>query len=96
MKILSSFTHPHIVSDLYEFLPRVEQKIIYFEYPKGCWSPLTLIEGKEILWKSMGTSNCLFELLKSGRRYRVLLANKNVFKRSFIPNAVRIINSATE
>ncbi len=36
-----------------------------------------------------------FELLKSGRRYRVPLAKKNVFKKSFIPNAIRIINSAT-
>ncbi len=33
----------------------------------------------------MGTINCLIELLKSDRRYRVPLANKNVFKRSFIP-----------
>ncbi len=37
----------------------------------------------------------LFELLKSGRRYRVPLAKNNVFKKSFIPNAIRIINSAT-
>ncbi len=32
-----------------------------------------------------------FELLKSGRRYR---APKNDFKKSFIPNAIRILNSA--
>ncbi len=29
------------------------------EGPNSCWSPLTSIVGKEILWKSMGTNNCL-------------------------------------
>ncbi len=31
MKILSSFIHPHIVPNLYEFLSSVEHKIMYFE-----------------------------------------------------------------
>jgi len=31
MKILSSFTHPQIVSTLYEFLSSVEHKIRYFD-----------------------------------------------------------------
>jgi len=30
MKMLSSFTHPHVVSNLYEFLSSAEHKI-YFE-----------------------------------------------------------------
>jgi len=33
MKILSSFTHPHVVPNLYEFLYSVKHKI-YFE---ECW-----------------------------------------------------------
>jgi len=31
MKILSSFTHPQVVSNLYEFLSSVEHKGRYFE-----------------------------------------------------------------
>lgn len=34
-----------------------------------------------------------FEPLSSGRRYRVPLATKNVFKKSFIPSAINILNS---
>ncbi len=34
MKLLSSFTHPHVVSNLYEFLSYVEHKRRYFE---ECW-----------------------------------------------------------
>jgi len=30
MNILSSFTHPQVVSNLYEFLSSVEHKIRYF------------------------------------------------------------------
>ncbi len=36
-----------------------EHKRKYFEEPNSYWSPLTSIVGKEILWKSMGTINCL-------------------------------------
>jgi len=31
VKILSSFTHPHVVPNLYEFLSSVELKGIYFK-----------------------------------------------------------------
>jgi len=31
MKILSSFTHPHVVLNLYDFLSFVEHKLIYSE-----------------------------------------------------------------
>ena len=34
-----------------------------------------------------------FEPLNSGRRYRVPLATKNIFKKSFIPSAISILNS---
>lgn len=35
-----------------------------------------------------------FELLPSGRRYRVPLAKKKIYRGSFIPNAITIINKA--
>ena len=34
-----------------------------------------------------------FVLLNSGRRYRVPLATKNIYKKSFVPRAVNILNS---
>ena len=34
-----------------------------------------------------------FELLPSGRRFRVPTANRNIFKKSFIPNAVKVLNN---
>ena len=36
---------------------------------------------------------CQFEVLPSGRRYRLPLARKNVFKKSFLPTAVSVLNS---
>ena len=33
-----------------------------------------------------------FKLLPSGRRYQVPKANRNIFKNSFIPNAIRAMN----
>ena len=33
-----------------------------------------------------------FELLPSGRRYKVPKANRNLFKHSFIPNAIKALN----
>ncbi len=66
MKILSSFTRPHVVTNLYEFLSYVEHKRRYFEEPNSCWSPLTSIVGKEILWKSVGTINCLIRKERKG------------------------------
>ncbi len=47
--IVSPFTHPHVVPNLYKFLSYVEHKI-YFE-PNS--STLTSIVGKEILWNTM-------------------------------------------
>ncbi len=55
---LSYFTHPHVVPNLHKFLSNVEHRIS-FEEPNSCWSPITSIEGKEILRKSMGTINSL-------------------------------------
>jgi len=46
MKILSSFTHPQVVSNLYEFLSSAEHKGIYFEErlePNCSGEPLTSI-----------------------------------------------------
>lgn len=33
-----------------------------------------------------------FELLPSGRRYKVPKANRNIYKNSFIPNAIKVLN----
>jgi len=44
MKILSSFTHPQVVANLYEFLSSAEHKGKYFEErlePNSCGAPLT-------------------------------------------------------
>ncbi len=52
MNILLSFTQPHVIPNLYEFLSYVEHKkdiLKNFEEPNSCWSPLTSIVGKEIL-----------------------------------------------
>ncbi len=61
MKILSSFTHPQVVPNLYEFLCYAEHKGRYFEeslYP-GCFGePLTSIVGKKKDWKSIVPQNC--------------------------------------
>jgi len=49
MKILSSFTHPQVVANLYEFLS-AEHKGKYFEErlePKSCLGPLTFIVEKK-------------------------------------------------
>jgi len=37
MKILSSFTHPQVVANLYEFLSSAEHKGRYFEEPLELW-----------------------------------------------------------
>jgi len=49
MKILSSFTQPQVVSNLYEFISYAEHKGRYFEErlePNSCLSPLTPIVEK--------------------------------------------------
>jgi len=43
MKIMSSFTHPYVVPNLYEFLSLAEHKRRYFEEirkPNSWWAPL--------------------------------------------------------
>ena len=35
-----------------------------------------------------------FQLLRSGKRYKTILAHKNVYKKSFTPNAVNILNAS--
>ena len=37
--------------------------------------------------------NAMFELLPSGRRYRQPLAKKSLYKKSFVPSAVALLNS---
>ncbi len=62
IKVMSSFTHPHVVPNLYDsiFMLNSEEYILNnFEEPNSCWSPLTSIAVKEILWKWMGANNCL-------------------------------------
>ena len=39
-------------------------------------------------------NNCLFALLRSGKRYRSLMAKTERLKRSFYPQAIRILNSS--
>ncbi len=61
MKVLSSFTPPQVVPNLYECLCSAEHKGRYFEESllPGCFgAPLTSIVGKKILWKSMVPQNC--------------------------------------
>ncbi len=78
-----------IVSSANKIIVRPQNQLtqVYVERTKKT-TRVILADGSHPLF-----SQC--ELLKSGRRYRVPLANKNVFKSSFIPNAIRIINSAT-
>jgi len=50
MKILSSFAHPQVVANLYEFLSSDEHKGRYFDErlePKSCLAPLTSIVEKK-------------------------------------------------
>ncbi len=56
MNILSSFTHPPAVPNLYTFPSHVEQKRRYFEEPNSCLSPLTSIVGERINWSQWGPS----------------------------------------
>ncbi len=53
MKMLSSFTHPHAVPNLYKFISYTERRRRYSE---ECW---TSIVGSEILHKSIETVNCV-------------------------------------
>ncbi len=62
MKILSSFTHPQVVPNLYECLCSVEHKGIYSEEcgkQSSSGAPLTSIVFFFLLWKSMVPQNSL-------------------------------------
>ncbi len=62
MKILSSFTHPQVVPNLYEFLCFAEHKGRYFEESlgPGCFgAPLTFIVGNKITMKVNGAPELL-------------------------------------
>ncbi len=65
MKIFPSFTHPHIVPNLYKFLSYLEHKSSYFEEQNSCWPSLTSIVGGKILWKSMGAPSTAFFKISS-------------------------------
>ena len=57
---------------------------------------LTAVERK-IAWivdeNKARTPSCLFQKLASGRRYKVPMTRKNVYKISFIPSAASALNS---
>ncbi len=62
MKILSSFTHPQVVPNLYEYLSSAEHKGRYSEEcgkPSSSGAPLTSIAFFPPLWKSMVPQNSL-------------------------------------
>ncbi len=62
MKILSSFTHPQVVPDLYECLCSAEHKGRYSEEcgkQSSSGAPLTSIVFFFLLWKSMVSQNSL-------------------------------------
>jgi len=57
MKILSSFIHPQVVANLYEFLSSAEHKGRYFEErlePRSCLAPLTSIVEKKKYYEVNG------------------------------------------
>jgi len=62
MKILSSFTHPQVVANLYEFFfSSAEHKGRYFEEQlelNSCLASLTSIVEKKVQWKSMVPISC--------------------------------------
>ena len=47
----------------------------------------------DILLDKTHPLNSEFEMLPSGRRLKVPLARKNVYKKSFVPSAISILNS---
>lgn len=49
-------------------------------------------KARRILKDSSHPDNGLFSLLRSGRRYRIHKANSERFRRSFYPQAIRILN----
>jgi len=53
-------------------------------------------EARSILTDSSHPLFRQFKAIKLDRHYRTPLANKNMFNRSFIPNAVKILNSISK
>ncbi len=58
MTILSLFTYPKVVSNLYKFLSSVEHKQMLVVAGTKYYG-IIIILWKKILWKSVATSNCL-------------------------------------
>ena len=56
---------------------------------------LTAVERKtaRILDDAKHTLFSQFQKLRSGRRYKVPIARKNVYKTSFVPSAISVLNS---
>ncbi len=62
MKILSSYNHPQVVPNLYEFICSAGHKGRYSEESgkqNSSWAPLTAIVFFYLLWKSMVPQNSL-------------------------------------
>ena len=51
-------------------------------------------KASQIFNDSVHPLNCELQKLPSGRRIKVPLARKNVFKKSFIPSAVAVLNAS--
>ena len=50
-------------------------------------------KARQILYNPTHPLNDAFQKLPPGRRLKVSLANKNLFKKSFIPSAILILNA---
>jgi len=86
MKILSSFTHPQVVSYLYEFFSSANI-ILNNVSNKQLMDPIDVLF---FLWKSMGSINCLVtDILQNGfclgKRNKNEVGGKNRFKNFCIP-----------
>lgn len=51
-----------------------------------------LRKARQISADTLHPLNSEFELLPSGRRFRVPRASRNIYKRSFIPHAIQALN----
>ena len=59
-------------------------------YTKRCKA-----KAMRIVKDSSHPNNCLFALLRSGKRYRSLMASTERLRRSFYPQAIRMLNDST-
>ncbi len=87
MKSLSSVTRPHAIQKRFDFLSFTEHKSI-LKNVGNHWLPLY---GQET--DSNHPGNHLFRLLPSGRRYRSLMAKTERLRKSFFPQAIRLLNT---